>query len=213
REVLRLAAEEGLSDEGCRQLRTVRRGDIASWDMPLHGLMNRRAYLIESAAQNRYVPPLVEAGAAVRTVACLPVYTGSVPGGSLALIPPPPRASPDRARGGPQQPARELAQLIEAGRRQAGERSSKVEPSPVPPPVHRSEPLATPEPAPADTRHDDSLAAALAAAQRENSRLATELERLRAEAPRDAGRLTELAAGIDRLRAQPPGSESGAAAR
>src|SRR5207249_9348194 len=83
REVLRLAAEEGLSDEGCHQLRTVRRGDIASWDMPLHGLMNRRAYLIESAAQNRYVPPLVEAGAAIRTVACLPVYAGSVPVGSL----------------------------------------------------------------------------------------------------------------------------------
>ena len=211
REVLRLAAEEGLSDEGCRQLRTVRRGDIASWDMPLHGLMNRRAYLIESAAQNRYVPPLVEAGAAVRTVACLPVYTGSVPVGSLVLITRTPRAFTERDLGGLQQPVRELAQLIEAVRRQAGERSSKVETSTVPPPVHRSEPLAAPEPAPADTRHDDSLAAALAAAQRENSRLATELERLRAETPRDAGRLTELAAEIDRLRAQLAESEAGAA--
>ena len=93
--MLRLAAEEGLSDEGCRQLRTVRRGDIASWDMPLHGLMNRRAYLIESAAQNRYVPPLVEAGAGVRTVACLPVYAGSVPVGSLVLITRTPRARAD----------------------------------------------------------------------------------------------------------------------
>ena len=211
REVLRLAAEEGLSDEGCRQLRTVRRGDIASWDMPLHGLMNRRAYLIESAAQNRYVPPLVEAGAAVRTVACLPVYAGSIPVGSLVLITRTPRAFTERDLGGLQQPLRELAQLIEAVRRQASERTTAVAPSAAPPPVQRSEPLAAPEPAPADTRHDDSLAAALAAAQRENSRLATELERLRAEAPRDAGRLTELAAEIDRLRAQLAESEAGAA--
>ncbi|HYV55931.1 MAG TPA: GAF domain-containing protein [Candidatus Nitrosopolaris sp.] len=211
REVLRLAAEEGLSDEGCRQLRTVRRGDIASWDMPLHGLMNRRAYLIESAAQNRYVPPLVEAGAAVRTVACLPVYAGSIPVGSLVLITRTPRAFTERDLGGLQQPLRELAQLIEAVRRQASERATAVAPPSAPPPPQRSAPFAEPEAALADAGHDDSLAAALAAAQRENSRLATELERLRAETPRDAGRLSELAAEIDRLRAQLAESEAGAA--
>jgi len=45
--VLRLAAESGLSDEGCKRLRNVRRGDPTSWDMPLHGVLNKRAYLIE----------------------------------------------------------------------------------------------------------------------------------------------------------------------
>ena len=217
REVLRLAAEEGLSDEGCHQLRTVRRGDIASWDMPLHGLMNRRAYLIESAAQNRYVPPLVEAGAAVRTVACLPVYAGSVPVGSLVLITRTPRAFTERDLGGLQQPLREMAQLIEAVRRQASERAAAgtpsltAVPSPTPPTAARSEAPSATESAPADAGHDGPLAAALAAAQRENARLAMELERLRAEAPRDAVRLTEQTAEIDHLRAQLAEAEAGAA--
>src|SRR5262245_61103413 len=64
-ELLRLAAEFGLSDEGCRRLRTVRRNDPTSWDMPLQGLLNRRVYLIESASRNRYVPPLVEPATSV----------------------------------------------------------------------------------------------------------------------------------------------------
>src|SRR5438034_316069 len=217
REVLRLAAEEGLSDEGCHQLRTVRRGDIASWDMPLHGLMNRRAYLIESAAQNRYVPPLVEAGAAIRTVACLPVYAGSVPVGSLVPITRTPRAFTERDLGGLQQPLREMAQLIEAVRRQASERAAAgtpsltAVPSPTPPTAARSEAPSAPESTPADAGHDGSLAAALAAAQRENARLAMELERLRAEAPRDAVRFTEQTAEIDHLRAQLAEAEAGAA--
>src|SRR5881409_1043385 len=78
-QILRLVSEVGLSDEGCRRLRSVRRGDPTSWDMPLHGLLNRRAYLIESAARNRYVPRLVEQQAAVRTVACMPLYAGPIP--------------------------------------------------------------------------------------------------------------------------------------
>ena len=56
-DLLRLAAEVGLSDEGCRRLRTIRKGDVTTWDMPLHGMRNRRAYLIESAARNRGPPP------------------------------------------------------------------------------------------------------------------------------------------------------------
>jgi CheY-like chemotaxis protein len=85
-ELLRLAVEIGLSDEGCRRLRTVRRGAATSWDMPLHSLLNRRAYLIESAAKNRYVPPLVDDVAAVRAVACIPLYDGSTAVGSLVLV-------------------------------------------------------------------------------------------------------------------------------
>ena len=40
-ELLRLAVEVGLSDEGCRRLRSVRRGAATTWDMPLHSLLNR----------------------------------------------------------------------------------------------------------------------------------------------------------------------------
>ncbi|MGH7894202.1 MAG: hypothetical protein ACREQL_05995 [Candidatus Binatia bacterium] len=85
-ELLRLAVEVGLSDEGCRRLRNIRRGAATTWDMPLHSLLNRRAYLIESAAKNRYVPPLVDDVAAVRAVACIPLQDGAVPVGSLILV-------------------------------------------------------------------------------------------------------------------------------
>src|SRR5262249_17757860 len=85
-QLLRLAAEVGMSEQGCCRLRTVRRGDVAAWDMPLHGLLNRRAYLIETAAQNRYVPTLVESTTPVRSVTCLPVYAGHDPLGSLILV-------------------------------------------------------------------------------------------------------------------------------
>src|SRR5687767_4051182 len=86
KELLRLAAECNLSDEGCRRLRSVRRGDVAGWDMPLHGLLNRRAYLIDSASKNRYVPPLVEGPVTVRSVVCLPLYQGNNPLGSLLIV-------------------------------------------------------------------------------------------------------------------------------
>src|SRR6185503_168965 len=86
KEVLRLAAECNLSDEGCRRLRNVRRGDVAGWDMPLHGLLNRRAYLIDSASKNRYVPPLIEGKSPVRSIVCLPIYHGATALGSLLIV-------------------------------------------------------------------------------------------------------------------------------
>src|SRR5262245_49498854 len=85
-ELLRLAVEIGLSDEGCRRLRSVRRGAATTWDMPLHSLLNRRVYLIESAAKNRYVPPLVDDVAQVRAVACVPLYDAATAVGSLILV-------------------------------------------------------------------------------------------------------------------------------
>jgi hypothetical protein len=121
--ILRLAAESGLSDEGCRRLRNVRRGDPASWDMPLHGVLNRRAYLIESAAKNRYVPRLVEHFAAMRTVICVPVYSGPVPLGTVVLVALAPRAFSEGDIRGLERPLRELGRLIEAVRR-------RVDPTP-----------------------------------------------------------------------------------
>src|SRR5215813_9044983 len=44
RELLRLAAEIDLSDDGCHRFRSVRRGDPTGWDMPLQSLRSRRAY-------------------------------------------------------------------------------------------------------------------------------------------------------------------------
>src|SRR5438046_3096277 len=118
-ELLRLAAEVGISDEGCKRLRQMRRGSMAGWDMPLHSLLNRRVYLIESAAKNRYVPPLVEAAASVTTVACVPLYAGATPVASIVLVAVAPHRITEQQIGPLSEPLRELARMIEAARRRA----------------------------------------------------------------------------------------------
>jgi CheY-like chemotaxis protein len=116
-ELLRLAVEIGLSDEGCRRLRSVRRGAATTWDMPLHSLLNRRVYLIESAAKNRYVPPLVDDVSLVRAVACVPLYDGSTPVGSLILVALAPRTFGERQIRLLEQPVRDLVGHIGAMRK------------------------------------------------------------------------------------------------
>ena len=117
--VLRLSAEVGISDEGCRRLRTVRRGDPSCWDIPLHGVVNRRAYLIENASENRYVPPLVGNNVGMRTIACIPVYSGLSALASVILVSAAPRSFAERDITMLWKPLRELAGMIDAVRRQA----------------------------------------------------------------------------------------------
>jgi hypothetical protein len=131
-DLLRLAEEVGLSDEGCRQLRNVHRGGAGCWDIPLHGLLNRRAYLIDSASRNRYVPPLVEPVASVRTVVCLPLYAGQVPLGSLVLIAVSPASIGERTIKTLEQPLRELSRMIEAVRGRAGGNGAALAPQKPP---------------------------------------------------------------------------------
>src|SRR6185369_9379355 len=175
-ELLRLAAEAGLSDEGCRRLRTVRRGDTTGWDMPLHGLLNRRAYLIESAQKNRYVPPLVDTKTPVRLVACLPVYAGAIPVASLILVTLMSQKFNEAHVRDLEPPVRELARLVEAVRRQA---SAAPAAAPPPAPVLPSRAAVSAdggdEPAPdrarVDTGRAREMSGALATAQREQARL------------------------------------------
>jgi len=132
--LLRLVCEVGLSDEGCRRLRSIRRGDPAIWDMPLQGLLNRRAYLIESAARNRYVPRLVEQTATVRTIACLPLYAGPTPIGSLILVALAPRSFGERDIRLLERAMGDLAAIIESVRRRGGvgrEEAARVAPASV----------------------------------------------------------------------------------
>src|SRR5439155_1051700 len=139
-------------DEGCKRLRQVRRGGMAGWDMPLHSLLNRRVYLIESAAKNRYVPPLVEAAGSVTTVACVPLYAGATPVASIVLVAVAPHRITEQQIGPLSEPLRELARMIEAARRRAA----------------TAAPPATPPPAlvrPAAAEHEDDLRRALAAAR------------------------------------------------
>src|SRR5688572_10290031 len=118
-QVLRLAAERGLSDQGCKSLRHIRRGYAGSWDMPLQSLGNRRVYLIENAAQNRYVPPLIEEPDKMRTVLCVPLMTGNTPVGSLILISTARKPFADHEVVRLEPPGRDLAVIIEAARTRA----------------------------------------------------------------------------------------------
>ena len=211
-ELLRLAAEVGLSDEGCKRLRQIRRGGMAGWDMPLHSLLNRRVYLIESAAKNRYVPPLVEAAASVTTVACVPLYAGTTPVASIVLVAMAPQRITEKQIGPLSEPLRELARMIEAARRRTATAA---------PPA--AAPLAIARPA---AEHDKSEAArvqtlvtSLAEAERERARLAAALEaaaaeraeRTRAETTVDETRGAERAADIERLMARLAEAEAAAA--
>ncbi|MCW5888955.1 MAG: GAF domain-containing protein [bacterium] len=180
--ILRLTTEVGLSDEGCRRLRSVRRGDPASWDMPLHGLLNRRAYLIESAARNRYVPRLLTAGAPVRTVACVPLYAETTPLGSLVLVTVAPRAFVERDIQALWRPLAELVRMIEAVRRQVGAGGSEIGHD-LPPPPRRFVP--TPD---------------VVTLTAERDRLLGEVTALRADQERFAVMLREHAQEVESLR-------------
>ena len=197
-ELLRLAAEVGLSDDGCRQLRCVRRGAATGWDIPLHGLLNRRAYLIDSAAHNRYVPPLVEPAGAMRAVVCVPLHAGPNPLGSLILVAVAPRSFAERDIHALERPLGVLVKMIEATRRRGGEQTSRPASTPPPPPA------ANPDAADAD--RVQLLIASLAATERERSRLAAALEAAAAERAEEArvqaaleARTAERAAELARL--------------
>ena len=200
--LLRLVTEVGLSDDGCRRLRSVRRGDPGAWDMPLQGLLNRRAYLIESASRNRYVPKLVEQGG-VRTIACIPLYAGPTPVGSLILITVSPRTLAERDIRMLERGLGELAAIIEALRRRAGVDTEPIEAPQRPQPLvdlpavladrerlraevsaRLAERAVLAAEVTARTGEAERLRAALDAANTERARLVSELERARRESDR-----------------------------
>ena len=116
-----LAAEVGISDEGCQHLRRTREGIPIGWDMPLHSLLNRRTYLIESAPRNRYVPPLVERPGSIGTVACVPVHAGEFSLGSLIIVTRSPRCLDEKDLAVLDPALRALAGLTQELRRRAGD--------------------------------------------------------------------------------------------
>jgi len=128
--LLRLVAEVGLSDEGCRSLRNIRQGVMSAWDMPLQSLLSHRVFLIDNPAENRYVPPLVDDQKAVETIACLPLYDGPNPVGSLVLVAMKPTGFGDEHIHALKGPQRELVTMIEALRRRAGQTRAPEHPTP-----------------------------------------------------------------------------------
>ncbi|HEV7735728.1 MAG TPA: GAF domain-containing protein [Candidatus Binatia bacterium] len=194
--ILRLSTEVGLSDEGCRRLRSVRRGDPACWDMPLHGLLNRRAYLIESAARNRYVPRLLAPGAPVRTVACVPLYSEGAALGSIVLVTVAPRSFAERDIQALWRPLQEVTRMIDAVRRQAGVGA----PVPLDPQAFRR--TAPDIDIVTITAERDKLANEVRALTGESERVATALREQLGEAERLRGALAEATAQQESLRAE-----------
>ncbi|HEY2385503.1 MAG TPA: hypothetical protein VGK30_00960 [Candidatus Binatia bacterium] len=200
---LRLAAESGLSDQGCRRLRSVKEGEADAWEMPLHGLINGRAYLIENAYRNRFVPHLIDDPNEMSAVVCLPLSTRELPLASLILVARMPHTFDERRIHAVEGPLQEMARVIEAIRRNAEERSRFSAALPPPPPASASPPRQAEGQA-----SDPDPAARLAQTERERDRLASALQAARAD---DAKRVTDLRSQLDRLRAQLGEAEASAA--
>lgn len=191
--LLRLAVEAGLSDEGCKKLRIIRKGEADAWEMPLHGLMNGRAYLIDNASQNRFVPRLIDEASEMTTVVCLPLYSGQTPLASVILVAQKPRRFEERQLHAVEAPLQEMARSIEATRRHAEGRTSSA---PIPPPP----PAGAPAGAPTTAELADlaNLRTTLARVESERDRLALALEAHTG----DGARAADLQGELDRLRAR-----------
>jgi len=192
-ETLRLAAEQGLSDAGCKMVRSIKRGDGESWDMPLRSLLNNRAYLVENTRRGKHVPFLVQGPPHTTVVACIPLYAEGFPLGSLMLL----SLEPDTLKHADVQalaaPLRELAALVQALRRRAeGERG-------------RGAPAAKPTAEPDVGRLRAALAAAEATVSvkdAEKRRLEDELAAARAQMEESRRRADQLLAVVETLRRQ-----------
>lgn len=86
--ILRLVAEVGLSDEGCRTLRAIR-PEKQGWDPPLRCVLDQRTYVLQDAPPHP-VPPLVEAAGPISSVACIPLRGRDCVWGSVLLVATPP---------------------------------------------------------------------------------------------------------------------------
>jgi CheY-like chemotaxis protein len=82
--LLSLAAEVGLSDEGCRRLRKVSRA-AGAWATPLESLLARRIRVIDRAS-GASLPPLIEPAESISSVACLPLHVNGTPCASVVLV-------------------------------------------------------------------------------------------------------------------------------
>lgn len=85
---LRLLASRGLSAQGREHLAMLRTGAAGGWEIPLHGLMNRKAYIIERPHEHPFVPELIERDEArpPLNLACIPLYRGQLPVGVVLVI-------------------------------------------------------------------------------------------------------------------------------
>ncbi|MBI3770348.1 MAG: hypothetical protein HY271_17900 [Deltaproteobacteria bacterium] len=87
-ESLAMVGSRALSAVGQQHLESLRRGAANSWEIPLHGLLNRKAYIIERPDEHPFVPELVSRDVVPRAanLASIPLYRGQLPVGVLLAI-------------------------------------------------------------------------------------------------------------------------------
>src|SRR6185503_18189933 len=96
---LRLAAEVGLSDEGCRRLLSLGRAGGEHWSAPLESLRARLPRVVTASATSP-IPPLIDPSGVATTVACLPLLGDELPLGTVILVVRVPASfSPERLEG------------------------------------------------------------------------------------------------------------------
>src|SRR6266852_3890746 len=143
--------------------------------------------LFDAASGAHDVPPLVEGGAAVCSVACVPLCAGETPLGSLVLVARAPRALSEHDVEQLAGPLAEVVRMIETARRpRAGTAAPEPEPSGAVASLDGpggEVAAGSPEPASlaaklaARSEEADRLRAALEAAERETAELSVALER------------------------------------
>jgi len=207
--LLRLAAEVGLSDEGCRLLRSVRQGDARGWEVPLRSLRDRRIERIEAApGTHHHLPALVEAP--IRSVACVPLCAGETPFGSLVLVALEPRALSEGDIQQLEGPLGEVVRMIAAARRvRAAEATPAAEDAVAAGAAERAELLAVAERERAEMAVALEEAAGQArAAEAARAAVEAELESVRNERGRRDTELAEVRARFDELAARGSAVES-----
>jgi chromosome segregation ATPase len=87
-ESLATIGSRALSPAGRQHLESLRRGAADSWEIPLHGLLNRKAYIIERPDEHPFVPELVARDVVphAANLATIPLYRGQLPVGVLLAI-------------------------------------------------------------------------------------------------------------------------------
>jgi hypothetical protein len=92
-ETLDIIGARGLSAAGQRHLENLRHADLRrdaadSWEIPLHGLLNRKAYIIACPDEHPFVPELVSRDVMPHAVnlASIPLYRGALPVGVLLAV-------------------------------------------------------------------------------------------------------------------------------
>ncbi|MCW5890521.1 MAG: GAF domain-containing protein [bacterium] len=126
---LRLAAEVGLSDEGCRILRIMRAGD-GGWDAALACLRDRRPRVVV-ASDEAPLPVLVPDGEPAGAIACLPLVVDGRPLAVVLLVGADADTFADAALVGGGERLAVIARLVETihHRARAGQRRRRTTPA------------------------------------------------------------------------------------